>query len=68
MQLTDWLLIEVALLLIGLTQISLTKSSLTTRSCNRIAAQAADSVNFWRWPLSGVNSVTIVFLAQLAEG
>jgi hypothetical protein len=31
MQLTDWLLIAVALLLIGLTQISLTKSSLTTR-------------------------------------
>jgi hypothetical protein len=26
MQLTDWLLVEVALLLIGLTQISLTKS------------------------------------------
>ncbi len=31
MQLTDGLLIEVALLLNGLTQISLTKSSLTTR-------------------------------------
>jgi hypothetical protein len=31
MHLTDWLLIEVALLLIGLIRISLTKSSLTTR-------------------------------------
>ncbi len=31
MQLTAWLLVEVALLLIGLTHISLTKSGLTTR-------------------------------------
>jgi hypothetical protein len=31
MQLTDWLLVEVALLFIGLTQISLTKAGLTTR-------------------------------------
>jgi hypothetical protein len=31
MQLTDWLLVEVALLLIGLTQISLTKSGVDHR-------------------------------------
>jgi hypothetical protein len=40
MQLIDWLLVEVSLLLIGLTKISLTKSGFTT-ICNIIASQAA---------------------------
>jgi hypothetical protein len=37
MQLTDWLLVEVALLLIGLIQISLTKSGFNHPSSESIA-------------------------------
>jgi hypothetical protein len=44
MQLTEWLLVEVALLLIGLTKVFLKKSSFDHPFCNIIAYQAAGPV------------------------
>jgi hypothetical protein len=43
----DWLLDEVALLLIGLTEISLTKFGFYHPSVNRIASQVATSDLRW---------------------
>jgi hypothetical protein len=44
MQLTDWLLVEVALLLIGLTQNLFDKIRLQPPTCNWITSQAVGSV------------------------
>jgi hypothetical protein len=52
MQLTDWLLVEVALLLIGLTHISFDKNRFWPPTNKSLAFQTASSVYFRPLPLN----------------